>query len=164
MAKATRKETTNNRREEATMEHCDNEFLVIDQGEGRVAMRRDCILSVYETNLEGDDYLAFEMKTGITFYSADLTMDDVLGCPFFQKGYKQGAGSSGFHFLAVNEDSGKTAIRTDRIVSISETDIEGEYFISLRMRGGNDIDSNDSHFDEVMKHLSFYELSPENAG
>jgi len=163
MAKVRSKETTNNRREEATMEHCDNDFLVIDQGDGRVAMRRDCILSVYETNLEGDDYLAFEMEAGVTFYSTDLTMDDVLGCPFFQKDSRREAGS-GFHFLAVNEDSGKTAIRTDRIVSISETDIEGEYFISIRMRGGNDIDSNDLRFDEVMKHLSFHELSPENAG
>ena len=147
------------------MTHSNIDFLVIEQGDGRVAMRRNHILRIYETRLEGDDYLAFEMEGGSTIYSTDLTMEDALACPLFRKNERrEGAmpGSSDFHFFAIGEeDGGKTAIRTDRIVSIHETDIENEYFLEFRMLGGNELYCHDLKFDDAMKHFTFYELRPQ---
>lgn len=128
-------------------------FYLHEHPDGRSAIALDRINSVYEVTLEGDDYVAIEADTH-TYYL--LREEGLLKEILHKIEWMYKAVDVRNKFLVVTVNGKKEAILIDKILSIDETNIEGEYYVELTILTNRENVNKyvEERFDDLIKQLT----------
>lgn len=133
-------------------------FVVLKHSDGRTAIKVDAIKSIQEvTEEDGNDYVALITKWS-TFYFTNYAHKRIVDA--LEKEARLYRNSMGGSFLYENlfftfAYKGKQlSFKLDDVLYIQETDIENEYFLTLRLSDGVEYDIEDTRFDDLLNAAS----------
>ena len=133
-------------------------FLVLEHTDGRTAIKVDAIKSIQEvTEKDGNDYVAVIAKWS-TFYFTNYTHKRIVDA--LEKEARLYRNSMGESFLYKNlfftfAYKGKQAsFKLDDVIYVQETDIENEYYLTLRLSDGVEYDIENTRFDDLLNAIS----------
>lgn len=134
-------------------------LAVLEQSDGRVAFNIDSVTSIQEVREEDDnDYVAVIFK-GSTLYFSNYTHGKIVSSLERDKriyvNTTQGKDENRRLFFTFEYKGKKLSFRLDDIVYIQETDIEGEYYLTIRLRDGVEYDIEDVKFNDIISDLTW---------
>ena len=133
-------------------------LAVFKQNDRRVAINTDAIISIQEvTEVDGNYYVALIFK-GSTLYFTNYSYDYVIKCLVkdekLHKNYKPHPDADPKLFFTFICEGKKLGFKLDDIIYIQETDIEGEYYITLHLQNGTEYYV-EGKFNEVINDLAW---------
>lgn len=134
-------------------------LAVFKQNDGRVAINTDAIISIQEvTEVDGNDYVAIILEN-TNLYFTDYSHEYIIKSLKRDKEiYKNTIGDKDTEselFFTFDYKGKRLSFRTEDIVFIQETDLEGEYYLTICLRNGVKYNVEGLRFNESIHDLAW---------